>query len=469
MSILHDLTADSDLSASGLLNLDSHTSTTTTLYDRIPPPGVLSSLLGGRGVLDEFLVSAEASEVSDLVQRLRSPLVGSEPQVGGTAESWHNLDQQQMSLPLSFKICPNFDPRFDQLADSIDRFEKADTITFSPGSTTASSNESLSATPQMMHYPMMHYTRDALPSSHSVMEGYNEGRTNVSFTTQDQPLLGDGCVFSYRNPIATFPLSLAGSPLLGNCTTEFRTVTPQHQPPGPSVGVGGSPTGTKAAPLQRLRSADGALVEVRSTKSISPHQKKPTKNHRRKAWSMSPQLKNRVFSAQYGNPLVLTSEVESRKPPPYDAGIEIGDNQTLSNHAKQRRDAPSSQIPNATQRDMFYKIKMCRWYQAGKCNYGDECCFAHTKSELRPAPNLMRMRMCPTHVRRGKCLDADCLYAHNKKELEKTPLYKTALCSHHIKGSCAAGDLCRYAHGPEEVRNTGARSLTFSQQKKNDD
>eukprot|EP00923_Selenidium_pygospionis_P031225 GHVN01055410.1.p1 GENE.GHVN01055410.1~~GHVN01055410.1.p1 ORF type:complete len:456 (-),score=43.15 GHVN01055410.1:1170-2537(-) len=450
MSVLRDLTTDnyenSGLSASGLLNLDSHTSKTTTLFDRIPPPGVLSSLLGEPGVIDEFLVSAEASEVSDLVQRLRTPLVGSAPQVEGTAESWHNLDKQQMSLPLSYEICPNLGPwfEFEQLADSIDRFEKADTITFSPGSTTASSNES----PQIMHYPMMHYTRDVLPSSHhSVMEGNNEGRTHNSFTNQDQPLLGDGCFFTYAAPS---PLSPAGSPLLGGCMF-------QNHRPGPSVGIGGSPTGTKAAPLQRLRSADGALVEVRSTKSISPQQKKPTKNHRfsSKASSMSPHLKNRVFSAQYGNPLVLT-EVDSRKPPPHDAGIESGKNQTLSNHAKQRRDAPSSQIPNATQRDMFYKIKMCRWYQAGKCDYGDECCFAHTKSELRPAPNLMRMRMCPTHVRRGNCLDPDCLYAHNKKELEKTPLYKTAACSHHIKGSCAAGDLCRYAHGPEEVRNPGA-------------
>lgn len=116
--------------------------------------------------------------------------------------------------------------------------------------------------------------------------------------------------------------------------------------------------------------------------------------------------------------------------------------------------------PNATERGLFYKIKLCPWYREKRCNYGEKCCFAHSQDELRPAPNLVRMRMCPSLVKRGTCPNrTECNYAHDIQELQKTPLYKTELCRHHRDGQCAAGEFCRYAHGSNELRKPSASPL----------
>lgn len=45
-----------------------------------------------------------------------------------------------------------------------------------------------------------------------------------------------------------------------------------------------------------------------------------------------------------------------------------------------------------------------------------------------------------------------CSFAHGEQELRGTPeFFKTALCNGYLKGSCKAGDNCRYAHGKEEL------------------
>jgi len=102
---------------------------------------------------------------------------------------------------------------------------------------------------------------------------------------------------------------------------------------------------------------------------------------------------------------------------------------------------------------VFYKTKICPWFSKGKCTYGRACSFAHTLEELRPQPNLYKIRMCPTLINTGSCTQQlNCRYAHNVSELQRTPWYKTQICRHHAQGSCAAGGVCRYAHGEEELR-----------------
>eukprot|EP00923_Selenidium_pygospionis_P037792 GHVN01066157.1.p1 GENE.GHVN01066157.1~~GHVN01066157.1.p1 ORF type:complete len:507 (+),score=49.67 GHVN01066157.1:191-1711(+) len=145
----------------------------------------------------------------------------------------------------------------------------------------------------------------------------------------------------------------------------------------------------------------------------------------------------------------------NRKPPPYNQTSNPDGNGDGGNRSRKQKSESNIFSGNAAHRGLFFKIKLCPWYQAGKCNYGEVCCFAHNESELRAPPNAMRMRMCPTLVKRGVCSDSNCHYAHNKEQLEKTPLYKTEVCLHHNKGSCTAGLLCRYAHGDEEIRKPG--------------
>lgn len=61
--------------------------------------------------------------------------------------------------------------------------------------------------------------------------------------------------------------------------------------------------------------------------------------------------------------------------------------------------------------------------------------------------------MC-SKVQEGEtCENPNCKYAHDVKELKSTKdYYKTSLCIDFKKGFCKAGELCRYAHGDEELR-----------------
>jgi len=62
------------------------------------------------------------------------------------------------------------------------------------------------------------------------------------------------------------------------------------------------------------------------------------------------------------------------------------------------------------------KTKLCEFHLDGKCKYGSECAFAHQESELKTLPDLRKTRLCRAFSK-GKCVDANCKFAHGQEEL----------------------------------------------------
>ncbi|KAF4678275.1 hypothetical protein FOL47_000002 [Perkinsus chesapeaki] len=115
-----------------------------------------------------------------------------------------------------------------------------------------------------------------------------------------------------------------------------------------------------------------------------------------------------------------------------------------------------------TRRAAFTKIRLCKFYQQGLCWHGEQCAYAHGKSELRDAPDLRKTKLCQQH-RLGRCAKGEnCIYAHSRAELRCTPdLYKTSLCRFWLRGKCGAAENCRHAHGEAELRvSTTEAALT---------
>jgi len=68
-------------------------------------------------------------------------------------------------------------------------------------------------------------------------------------------------------------------------------------------------------------------------------------------------------------------------------------------------------------------------------------------------PCLSKTKIC-LNFQAGKCEQGEsCRYAHSVDELRSTPIFfKTTLCDSWLTtGSCLMGEHCRYAHGPEEL------------------
>lgn len=83
----------------------------------------------------------------------------------------------------------------------------------------------------------------------------------------------------------------------------------------------------------------------------------------------------------------------------------------------------------------YYKTRMCHAWQAGKCNYGDSCKYAHGESDMQRNSSSQPER----------------------KEVErpysKGLLYKTRPCyEFRDNGSCKLGSRCSYAHGDHELQ-----------------
>lgn len=98
------------------------------------------------------------------------------------------------------------------------------------------------------------------------------------------------------------------------------------------------------------------------------------------------------------------------------------------------------------------KTKMCAMFARGSCN-DPNCRFAHSRSELRSAPDLTKTAVCRAFTR-GQCNDVRCKFAHGEQELRVTPsVYKTQLCNFFENGHCKKGDWCRHAHGVAELRS----------------
>jgi len=89
----------------------------------------------------------------------------------------------------------------------------------------------------------------------------------------------------------------------------------------------------------------------------------------------------------------------------------------------------------------------------GKCTKGENCLFAHEKTDLRPLPDLTCTKLCKALIQTGVCTVPDCKYAHNKEELRSTSTFhKTKMCRFALMGHCALGDKCNFAHSPSEIR-----------------
>eukprot|EP00929_Paragymnodinium_shiwhaense_P082640 TRINITY_DN43666_c0_g1_i1.p1 TRINITY_DN43666_c0_g1~~TRINITY_DN43666_c0_g1_i1.p1 ORF type:complete len:499 (+),score=110.74 TRINITY_DN43666_c0_g1_i1:102-1499(+) len=67
--------------------------------------------------------------------------------------------------------------------------------------------------------------------------------------------------------------------------------------------------------------------------------------------------------------------------------------------------------------DIFAKTKLCKFYQHNACTKGSSCAFAHSKTELRPLPDLHCTKLCKRLMNNGVCDDPICTYAHRRHEL----------------------------------------------------
>ncbi|EDO07950.1 Zinc finger C-x8-C-x5-C-x3-H type domain containing protein [Babesia bovis T2Bo] len=108
--------------------------------------------------------------------------------------------------------------------------------------------------------------------------------------------------------------------------------------------------------------------------------------------------------------------------------------------------------------EQFHKTKLCpHMSKSVGCirSKRAECPYAHSPLELKEPPNLLKTAMCKSHLK-GICKKdaSECPYAHSYAELRHTDgFYKTYLCKYWQNGYCKAGNMCRYAHGTEELRN----------------
>eukprot|EP01056_Protomagalhaensia_sp_Gyna25_P005910 Protomagalhaensia_sp_Gyna_25__5909@NODE_89_length_5350_cov_55_762003_g69_i0_p2_GENE_NODE_89_length_5350_cov_55_762003_g69_i0NODE_89_length_5350_cov_55_762003_g69_i0_p2_ORF_typecomplete_len330_score24_15zfCCCH/PF00642_24/4_5e08zfCCCH/PF00642_24/0_012zfCCCH/PF00642_24/7_4e05zfCCCH_3/PF15663_5/2_9e11zfCCCH_3/PF15663_5/0_012Torus/PF16131_5/3_2e05Torus/PF16131_5/1_4e02Torus/PF16131_5/0_32zf_CCCH_4/PF18345_1/0_0002zf_CCCH_4/PF18345_1/11zf_CCCH_4/PF18345_1/1_4e02zf_CCCH_4/PF18345_1/12zfCCCH_4/PF18044_1 len=100
----------------------------------------------------------------------------------------------------------------------------------------------------------------------------------------------------------------------------------------------------------------------------------------------------------------------------------------------------------------FYKTRLCLFFQKGACIKGTSCSYAHSEQELRPAPDLIKTRLCQDWIN-GSCTSRSCKFAHGRHELRFThDYYKTKICHFWQQSGCTKGALCRHAHGAEELR-----------------
>jgi len=64
------------------------------------------------------------------------------------------------------------------------------------------------------------------------------------------------------------------------------------------------------------------------------------------------------------------------------------------------------------------KTQLCSFFFEGRCKYGSSCGFAHSDSELRPAPDFRYMHMCKAFLG-GRCKRKHCRFAHGVQEIRQ--------------------------------------------------
>ena len=138
----------------------------------------------------------------------------------------------------------------------------------------------------------------------------------------------------------------------------------------------------------------------------------------------------------------------------------------------------------------FYKTIMCK--SLPSCQYGDNCVYAHSETEVRPLaqsfnagpPFMMpgagksgyKSSLCKNFMEGGNCsYGPKCNFAHGPMELRSAmmdgppmgmppgpprpgmnPMFKTSMCHSMMnEGHCERGMMCKYAHSPAEIRGPG--------------
>ncbi|KAI3671537.1 hypothetical protein L1987_87275 [Smallanthus sonchifolius] len=152
-----------------------------------------------------------------------------------------------------------------------------------------------------------------------------------------------------------------------------------------------------------------------------------------------------------------------------------------------KRPKLSETLPN---RKPQHKNELCLNFQRGSCDYGDRCCFAHGKEELRGfeiRPALIavdeikiprcseKTKFCWRFMNGEICPFGDkCHFIHMKTERtiaamsilnvdescemqqRKQLPWRTKLCNRWMAtGSCKYGLTCCFAHGESELQNQG--------------
>lgn len=97
------------------------------------------------------------------------------------------------------------------------------------------------------------------------------------------------------------------------------------------------------------------------------------------------------------------------------------------------------------------KTKLCVYNLEGKCGLGSSCCFAHSASEIKDAPDLRKTQLCAKFAE-GKCTNTNCSYAHGDFELREPPNFRKKVCKWFLQGKCRNGITCRFAHDLTELR-----------------
>jgi len=104
--------------------------------------------------------------------------------------------------------------------------------------------------------------------------------------------------------------------------------------------------------------------------------------------------------------------------------------------------------------DIFFKTKLCAFWQEGRCLRGRECKYAHGSGDLNEEPDLAKTALCKTMLSGGQCANPSCTFAHSKEELRNTAhLQKNQMCAFFRFGRCQQGANCRNAHFDGELRS----------------
>lgn len=113
----------------------------------------------------------------------------------------------------------------------------------------------------------------------------------------------------------------------------------------------------------------------------------------------------------------------------------------------------------------FHKTKRCTFHQKGRCALGNNCAFAHSRSELTEQPDLFKTKFCYNFIR-GRCTRNPCNYAHGNGELRsaqgvdttEVPQYAHSIADAHEKLPYAYSELSGYAVLDED--GTGSAGIS---------